>query len=197
MVARARRDGGGEDTGLLGPTPATYSYNDALLMGKMTRAELEAVRAELSSGKQGQGDDDDADEVRTVVHLGGTVDLAQVTRQIDAGDYAGALALAERALAQDPESQAARRYADICRKMVARVYMTALGDRGDVPHLAMPEARLPSLALDRWAAFVVTRVDGQTSIDDIVDIAGLHRLDTLRILYELKQQGVIYVAGRR
>jgi hypothetical protein len=195
MAAGWQRDGGGGGADLLGPTPATYSYNDALLMGKMTRAELEAVRAELASGKQGQSADED--EARTVVHVGGTVDLAQVTRQIDAGDYAGALALAERALAQEPESAPARRYAEICRKMVSRVYLTALGDRADVPRLAVSEARLPELPLDRWAAFVVSRVDGESSIEDIVDVAGLHRLDTLRILYELKQQGVIYVASRR
>jgi hypothetical protein len=196
----------------LGPTPITYSYNDALLNGKMTRAELEMVRAEIFGGSGSHaavgsvpppkapsvppapaGEDDEA---RTVVHVGGRVELAQVTRQIDAGDYATALALAERALEQAPEDQAARRYVELCRKMLGRLYLGALGQRGHVPRVAVPASRLPELALDRWAAFVISRVDGESTIEDILDIAGLPRLDTLRILYELVQEGVLSIDER-
>jgi hypothetical protein len=153
----------------------------------MSRAELDAIRAELASAD---------DDVHTPVNLGGAVDLSQVTQKIDAGDYTSALALAERAHAQRPGDAAAARYVELCRKMLGRMYMGALGDRTGVPRLAVSVARLRELGLDRWAGFVVSRVDGESTIDDIIDVAGMSRLDTLRILYELVEQGVIYVTRR-
>jgi len=175
------------DAGLLGPTPATYSYNDALLAGKMTRAELDAIQAELGLGE---------DDVPTRRRRDTEVDLAQVVQRIDAHDYNGALALAERALKQRPGDAAAKRHVDLCRKMLARMYVSALGERTAVPRLAVSMTRLRELNLDPWAGFVVSRVDGRSTIDDIVDVAGMSRLDTLRILYELVEKGVVYMMRR-
>jgi hypothetical protein len=121
----------------------------------------------------------------------------QIKAKIDANDYAGALSLCERELLAAPESVEIQRYADACRAMLARAYLAQLGRRSDVPRIVMGGAQLRNINLDRWAAFVMSRVDGDSSIDDIVDISGMVELDTLRILYELVQQGVVGVSPRR
>lgn len=77
-----------------------------------------------------------------------------------------------------------------------QAYLAALGDPTDIPRLAVSITGLLELSLDRWSAFVVSRIDGESTVDDILDIAGLSRLDTLRVLYELVHQGVIYVERR-
>jgi hypothetical protein len=121
----------------------------------------------------------------------------QIKAKIEANDYAGALSLAERELLATPESAELLRYAEACRGMLARAYLSHLGKRSDVPRIVMGGAQLRATQLDRWAAFVMSRVDGESSIDDIVDISGMVELDTLRILYELVQQGVVGIAPRR
>lgn len=166
----------------------TYTYNDALLNGRMTRAELEAVRAEILGGS--------GEYARTEQVPAPGVDLGEIKAKIDAGDYAGALDLAERAVQEAPDNVAAKRYADIARKSLCRLYQSALGARTDTLHLALPAQQIAGLPLDRWAAFVVSLVDGKSSIDQVIDGSALGRLDGLRIVYALVHQGVVYV-GRR
>jgi hypothetical protein len=55
----------------------------------------------------------------------------------------------------------------------------------------VPIARLASLALDPKAAFVLSRIDGASSVEDVIDVSGLSRSDTLKILHELLTSGVI------
>ena len=75
-------------------------------------------------------------------------------------------------------------------------YLDALGGPAGVPRLAVPPTQLHELPLGPQAAFVVSCIDGGSSVDDIIDISSLGRLETLRILYDLMQQGVV-VVGRR
>jgi hypothetical protein len=75
-------------------------------------------------------------------------------------------------------------------------YLDALGGPAGVLRLAVPQAQLHELPLGPQAAFVVSCIDGGSSVDDIIDISSLGRLETLRILYDLMQQGVVVVSGR-
>ncbi|MEO7329947.1 MAG: hypothetical protein ABI193_15325 [Minicystis sp.] len=278
---------------LLGPTPSTYSYNDALLMGRMTPEELAKVRSELF-GEEVEPEPDSSptvpssrvpplqsrppptpskpalaaqskppsasgawspvkgstpppppkgplrippspmpEEVKATSRskppplpveakrsvpppplaplpseskqgarpkpppMPQRTPAQQIKARIDANDYAEALSLCERELLATPESAEIQRYAEACRAMLARAYLGHLGRRSDVPRIVMGGAQLRHVNLDRWAAFVMSRVDGESSIDEIVDISGMVELDTLRILYELVQQGVVGVSPNR
>lgn len=75
------------------------------------------------------------------------------------------------------------------------VYLEALGGPGSIPRLAMAPADLRRLPLDAQAGFLVSGIDGTCSVEDLVDISTQSRLDTLRMLHELLQQGVISVRG--
>jgi hypothetical protein len=69
--------------------------------------------------------------------------------------------------------------------------LAALGGAASVPCLAAPVARLASLALDPRAAFVLSRIDGASSVEDVIDVSGLSRSETLKILHGLLKSGVI------
>jgi hypothetical protein len=168
------------------PTRRTATYNDALLSGRLTRAELELIRAEMAGGLPVVDEDERAAGAA----------LARVKERLDAADYAGALALAERAYEAAPRDVAARRYVEICRKTLGRVYLSRLGAGADVPEVVTPPPHPGALQLDRWAAFMLAAVDGRTTIEELCDIAGMTRLDALRVLHELVKQGVVRVRGR-
>jgi len=79
---------------------------------------------------------------------------------------------------------------------IDKTYLDALGGPGGVPRLAVSPSQLTKLPLHHQAGFLLSIVDGESTVDDLIDISGLTRLDTLRILYELVQQGIIAVARR-
>ncbi|MFT3765844.1 MAG: hypothetical protein QM820_10035 [Minicystis sp.] len=78
-------------------------------------------------------------------------------------------------------------------RAIEATYVDALGGPIGVPRLAVSPAQLTSLPLGREAGFLLSRVDGESTVDDLCDISSLGRLDTLRILFDLLQQGVITV----
>jgi hypothetical protein len=50
------------------------------------------------------------------------------------------------------------------------------------------------LSLDHRAGFLMSLCDGMATIDDVVDMAGMDELDVLRLLYEMREQGVVAIS---
>ena len=113
------------------------------------------------------------------------------------GDYSGALVLAEGVLEEQPDNSEAQRYAVSCRDMLRQMYLSRIGSGRHVPRLIMGPEQLRWLTLDHRAGFLLSCVDGRSSIDEILDVSGMPGLDALRLLYELVQEGVIEVDERR
>jgi hypothetical protein len=185
------------------PTPITHSYGDALLNGRMTAAELDAIRAEIlgpidlapSSTPPPPGRDDMAD--REAVLSGSTTKRAATLRErIEARDYAGALRVAEDMLALRPDDDLARRCADDCREMLVRVYQAQVGGDDDLPVVAVDMSTVASAALDQWSGYVLSCIDGSTTVSELVDVCSFPRLDTLRLLYGLVQSGLVRIEKR-
>ncbi len=126
-------------------------------------------------------------------------DDAWVTKQremqsrLAAQNYAGALRLAEDLLAEHPEDRAASQCADRCREAMAQKYLTRLGGRTNVPKVVMSEQEIRWLALDHRAGFLLSFIDGGMPIEEVLDVASMPELDALRILFELREQGVIEI----
>jgi hypothetical protein len=62
---------------------------------------------------------------------------------------------------------------------------TALVTAQGVPHLLISKADIARLPLDNRAAFVVTLVDGKSTVDEILDIVPLPPREALTILRQL------------
>lgn len=171
---------------LLGPTPATYSYTDAMLKGAMTPEELERVRSELFGAL---GFADTEVEAPPVANADASRFHA-IEALLEQNDCGGALELAERLLAEQPDDASAKQYVATCRELVCQAYLVHLCDGAGIVSLCVNPAELRALRLDKWSAFLVSCVDGASSVDDVVDVSALPRLDALRVLYDLVQRGV-------
>jgi len=108
-----------------------------------------------------------------------------------AGDFTGALVLAESLLETDPEHEEANRYADSCREVLTQMYAARLGSLDQAVSVAIPADQIRWLSLDHRSGFLLSLVDGSSTIDEILDISGMTRLDALRIMYTLLEQGII------
>jgi hypothetical protein len=69
--------------------------------------------------------------------------------------------------------------------------LAALGGRGSAPQIAIPPSQLAALQIEARAGFVLSLIDGRSSVDELVDISGLSRSETIRILHGLLKRGVI------
>jgi hypothetical protein len=110
-------------------------------------------------------------------------------------DLTGALAVAERILTRWDDADA-RECADACRTRLIARYLARIGSLDQVPVLVTPLPAIDARALDYRAAFVLSQVDGHTSLDAILDVSGMPALETLRIVAELVRREIIAFPGR-
>jgi hypothetical protein len=117
--------------------------------------------------------------------------LIDMRERFSLGDYSGALVVAESILEEDPNDAEALKCMESCRRVLEQMYTTRIGSLERVPFVAVPQEQLRWLNIDHRAGFVLSHVDGNCSLEQILDVSGMPTLDTLRILYELLQQRVI------
>ncbi len=117
--------------------------------------------------------------------------IAEMRERFSLGDYTGALEMAELILAGDPAALEAAECAENCRSVLEKMYAARLGPLSRTPAVAVPRAQLRWLSLDHRAGFVLSLIDGLSTVDMILDLSGMPRVDALRILLELVQQKVV------
>jgi len=115
----------------------------------------------------------------------------EMNDRVAVGDYSGALEIAELLLTDDPNNFAVKTCADSCRAVLKQMYATRIGPLDRVPMVAIARDQLRWLSIDHKAGFVLSLVDGVSSLEMIIDVSGMPQLDTLRILSELVQQRII------
>lgn len=119
---------------------------------------------------------------------------AEMAERYALDDFTGALRIAELVLGRETEHPDARRIAGESRRRLEHLYTSRLGGLGRVPSVAIPDSDLRWLGLDHRAGFLLSRVDGQNSIDELVDISGMPKLEALKTLVELLEVGAIRLA---
>jgi hypothetical protein len=117
--------------------------------------------------------------------------LGEMQERFALGDYSGALVMAESLLDENPTHVEAREYAESCRAVLQQMYTAKIGPLDRVPVVEVAREQLRWLSIDHRAGFVLSLVDGVSSLEMILDVSGMPSLDALRILYELVQQHII------
>jgi hypothetical protein len=110
------------------------------------------------------------------------------------GDYSRALQIAEQMLARSPDDLAARRYAQNCRDVLTQMFAARIGPLDQVISVVVSPQEIQWLSLDHRAGFLLSLVDGMSTVDEILDISGMTRLDALKILHDLAEQQVVKLA---
>jgi hypothetical protein len=117
--------------------------------------------------------------------------LAEIKDRYAMGDYSGALVAAESILEAEPAQPDALRYAHRCRQVLMDMYTARIGLLTQVATVAVPPDQIRWLSLDHRAGFLLSLIDGHSTLDEVLDISGMPRLDALRILFSLIEERVI------
>jgi hypothetical protein len=112
---------------------------------------------------------------------------------LDLADHSGALDLAEKVLALDPDHGEAKLIRERCRAQLLAMFESKIGRLDRRPRVAVKTEEVIWLNLDHRAGFVLAQVDGGTTFDQIFSLSAMSRLDTARILVQLLEQKVIAV----
>jgi hypothetical protein len=119
--------------------------------------------------------------------------LNQAMLAAEAGDFARAVAEAESAGTADPDGLIAPIILARHREFLHRVYEGHLGDTSRVPLVAVPLHEISAQQLDHRTGFLLSRIDGMLTFEDILDIAGMPRIEAYKILSQLLRKGFIEV----
>ena len=107
------------------------------------------------------------------------------------GDFSGSLELVEKVLRTNPEHEGARAYLKRNEATLLRMYESKLGNMGTIPRQLVPPDEVIWLNMHHRAGFILSQVDGTLAYEDLLDVSGMDRFDTVRILAELVQNGII------
>jgi len=110
--------------------------------------------------------------------------LSEIQDPLDRGDVATALEAAEKFIASQDGMTAEA--VEPHRWLLERVYETSLGSLQKVPHHGQAVADL-----EPRQAFLLSRLDGMSTIEDLLDVSGMGRLEALRVLALLVKRGVV------
>jgi hypothetical protein len=116
--------------------------------------------------------------------------LDRAHHAFERADLEGAAKAAQEAFACDLTGQGNEiRYAE--RALILRIFEAQLGSLSRVPHVVQSGGVIATLGLDHRAGFMLDRIDGMTSVDDLLDIAGMPRIDALYMIVTLLKHNVI------
>jgi hypothetical protein len=117
--------------------------------------------------------------------------MAEMNERFSLGDYTGALEMSELILAEEPGNVQAAECGANCRSVLESMYTARLGPLDRIPLVVVPRTQMRWLSMDHRAGFILSLIDGQSSVEMILDVSGMPKLDALRILHELVQQKIV------
>jgi len=106
-------------------------------------------------------------------------------------DFDGALELLESIPTNHPIYEDAKDVLADTRAHLESIYASKIGPFDSSPRVLLSGQQLIWLNLNHRAGFILSQIDGMVSYEDLVSLSGMPRLDTLRILCTLLQEGVI------
>lgn len=106
-------------------------------------------------------------------------------------DFDRAVTAVDLALSEDPNSALAQKLIHRNREAIMNAFQAFLGDLQRTPTLARPLHELGSAPISPRAAFLLSRIDGTLSLDEILDVSGMPRMEAYRYLCQLFLRGIL------
>ena len=114
---------------------------------------------------------------------------------LEQGQVDDALELVSSAAEAQPGSLEIQATLDLVRGRLHRSYREAVGDLETAPALTKGPEELRNLNLPANAGFLLSMIDGQTSVQDLVSLSGMDSFEALRLLRGLAQNGIVRLGG--
>ncbi len=111
--------------------------------------------------------------------------VAEMRERFDLDDFTGALRAAELLLGRDPENEEAHRVSETCRDHLQQIYIARLGSLQARAQVVVKPSEIRWLGLDHRAGFLLSRIDGTHTVEELLAVSGMPALETLKTLVDL------------
>jgi hypothetical protein len=115
----------------------------------------------------------------------------RATQWSQAGELDRAVAAIDLALSEDPNSALGQKLVHRHRETMMQVFQAFLGDLDRQPILARPLHELANAPISPRAAFLLSRIDGSLTMDELLDVSGMPRIEAYRYLCQLFLRGIL------
>ncbi len=109
------------------------------------------------------------------------------------GDLESAHEFLRMAAELDPERIELEGYVDQVRSQLVKQYRDRVGDTSRAPRIVGDPAAITRFNLPANAGFLLSFVDGNTTVDEIITLSGLGTFEALRILDRLLEADIATV----
>jgi len=116
--------------------------------------------------------------------------VEEARARLDGEDLEGALDLFRAAADLESVEIEVEGYIDMLRSQLLQRYRKRVGERGAIPKLLIQPSAITRFQLPADAGFVLSLVDGETTIDELIALSGMDAFDALRILNDLVDAGI-------
>ncbi len=119
--------------------------------------------------------------------------VSEMAERFALGDFSGCLRVAELLLGQDESHSLATHYARESRQKLEGLYVARITALGRIPQLAVPDSEVQWLGLDSRLGFLLSRIDGESDYETLLDLSGMPRMEALRCLVELVETRIVRI----
>lgn len=109
----------------------------------------------------------------------------------DAGEVDKAVSAVDLALSEDPNSALGQKLITRNKDLIMSLFQSYLGNLDRMPQLARPLHELANAPISPRAAFLLSRIDGTLTIDELLDVSGMPRLEAYRHICQLYLRGIL------
>ncbi len=153
--------------------------------------QMEVVAAQIDVEIDEGAPEDEAEDDRIRRRVAALIDRAQAA--MSQGHASTAVVAVDLALDEKPESAIAQKIIHRHRDLLFEVFEAYVGDSNAMPTVALPAHEIALQELDSRAAFLLSRIDGTLTFEEVLDVAGMARLEAYRHLCRLLLRGILEV----
>ena len=150
---------------------------------------IDARSAQILDEVDAECPDGEDDSERTRRRIGLLLDKAVQYSQ--AGDGDRAVTAVDLALSEDPNSALGQKLITRNRDTILSIFQSFIGDLERQPQLAKPLHELQNAPISPRAAFLLSRIDGTLTVDELLDVSGMPRMEAYRHLCQLMLRGIL------
>ncbi|HEY5944835.1 MAG TPA: hypothetical protein VIV40_05060 [Kofleriaceae bacterium] len=150
---------------------------------------LDAKAAQILDEVDTDAPAEEAHDEQTRRRIGSLLEHAVTWSQ--AGDTQKAVLAVDLALNEDPNSALGQKLITRNRETIMTLFQSYLGSLDRQPQLAKPLHELQNAPISPRAAFLLSRIDGTLTIDELLDVSGMPRLEAYRHLCQLYLRGIL------
>lgn len=117
--------------------------------------------------------------------------VSELRAKFKARDYDGALRLAHDILRNRPDDLEVSLCAEECRTALETLKIFGVASLKRVPAVDVLPGTLLGCGLNHKAGFLLSLIDGSSSVEVILDLCAMPRAEALKVLYDLVQDGIV------